>query len=227
MSWTAVALASAVGMLLPAAANASPLNSAPEFWSPHGNESLLLTATDVAGITRARGLHVADVSAVFADDSKRVEPVECVVAYQPAERPTYPDAINATTVVMHDSTWGLPAGRLVQQSIVGFRDASAARQAFDAASAAWTRCGARTVTVEGRSGRPAPWLMGAPTHRGDGAVLAAANRGPEVNCERAMALRKEDIVDVRVCALGNGDTAGQAEAIAAVVSGDRALKRTR
>lgn len=216
----------ALGALSPGVAHASPLTPPPQFWSPDGNESVLLNAADVAAITRTRGLRVTDVSSRFADGSARVEPPACVVALQPADRFAYPDAINVTTVVIDDGARGRETTRIVQQSVVDFTDASAARARFDSASAAWARCGGQPVTMKTRSGSVASWSMGAPAPRHGGAVLTAVNLGPGLNCERAMSLREGLVVDVRVCALGDGGSAGQAEVIAAAV-GDKATQRRR
>lgn len=212
------AAALAVGLLAPGAAHAMPRTPAPQFWSPNGNESLLLDADDTATITRTPGLRVTGVSSQFVDSAKRVDPANCVVAFQPAERSVYPDSTNATTVVIDDGTRSRDATRLVQQSVIGFPDATTAQRGFDSASAAWRQCGAQTVTVKTRSGRAAPWVMGIPAPRRGGTVLTATNLGPSVNCERALSARNEVIVDVRVCALGTGDAVGQAETIAAAVA---------
>ena len=61
--------------------------------------------------------------------------------------------------------------------------------------------------------------------RRNGAVTVVTNIGPGVVCERAMSVRNDLVADVMVCALGGGDAAGQAEAMAAAV-GDNIAKRT-
>jgi hypothetical protein len=204
-------------------AHAAPFAPAPEFWSPNGNESLLLGADQVGTITRAAGLSVTGVSSQFADNSKRVDPANCVGAFQPAEADAYDGSTNVTTVVIDDDRGG-SAGHLIQQSVIGFADPAAAQKQFTTATTAWSQCAGRPIDVKTRSGRSNPWLIGVPAPRRNGAVQVVANLGPGVVCERAMTTRNEMVVDVMACAIGGGDAAGQAEAIATAI-GDNVAKR--
>lgn len=205
-------------------AGATPIAPVPLFWSPNGNESLLLPAVQIGSITGTGRLAVTGVSSQFADHSKKVTPTGCVAAYQPAERAAYPDAVNVTTVAVDDGGRSSDPTRLVQQSIVGFPDADTAQKRFDAVSAAWAGCGTQPVTVATRSGLPNPWAMGTAPRR-NGAVAVATNVGPGVVCERAMTVRGELVADVMACALGGGDANGQADSIAAAI-GANIAKRT-
>lgn len=204
-------------------AHAAPFAPVPQFWSPNGNESLLLSADQVGVITRAAGLKVSGVSSQFSDSSKRVNPASCVGAFQPAEADAYDGSTNVTTVVIGDDPSG-SAGHLVQQSVVGFADPAAAQKQLTAATTAWSQCAGHPIDVKTRSGRANPWLIGVPAGRRGGTVQVVTNLGPGVVCERAMSVRNEMVVDVMACTIGGGDAAGQAEAIAADIA-DNVAKR--
>jgi len=224
LSLAACAAGVAFATLSTGSAGATPSAPVPLFWSPNGNESLLLPAAQIGSITGTGRLAVTGVSSQFADHSKKVTPTSCVAAYQPAERAAYPDAVNVTTVAVDDGGRSSDPTRLVQQSVVGFPDATTAQKRFDAVSATWEGCSTQPVTVATRSGLPNPWAMGTAPRR-DGAVAVVTNIGPGVVCERAMSVRDELVADVMVCALGGGDANGQADAIAAAV-GANIAKRT-
>ena len=213
---TATACALALGVLCAGTAAAAPAGPAPTFWMPNGNDSLLLNADAVAQITGTTGLGVGGVSSQFADGSKRVSPPTCAALYQPAEAQAYPNATNVTSVVMSDEKTGA-ATHLVQQSVVGYADPTSARMEFVTVAATWSRCAGAALTVKSSSGRSKDWTVGLPVPANGDAVRVATNLGPGGVCERALTNRAAIIVDVMSCALGGGDAAGQAGAIAAKV----------
>ena len=213
---TATACALALGVLSSGTAAAAPAGPPPTFWMPNGNDSLLLNAVAVAQITGATGLGVGGVSSQFADSAKRVSPPACAALYQPAEAQAYPNATNVTTVVMSDEKGGA-ATHLVQQSVVGYADATSASMEFVTIAATWSRCAGAPLTVKSSSGRSKNWTVGLPVPSNGDAVRVATNLGPGGVCERALTNRAAIIVDVMSCALGGGDAAGQAGAIAAKV----------
>ncbi|KAA0093653.1 sensor domain-containing protein [Mycolicibacterium sp. P1-18] len=210
------AVAVAVGAFSCATAAAAPTGPLPQFWMPNGNDSLLLNADAVAQITGTPGIGVGGVSSQFADSSKRVTPAACAALYQPAEAQAYPHATNVTTVVMSDENNGA-ATHLVQQSVVGYADVTSARMEAVTVAATWSRCAGAALTVKSGSGTRKNWTVGLPVPSNGEAVRVATNLGPGGVCERALTNRAAIIVDVMSCALGGGDPAGQAGAIAAKI----------
>lgn len=213
---TLAACAAALGALSSGVATAAPAGPPPSFWMPTGNDSLLLNADAVARLVGAAGMGVRGVSSQFADSSQRVTPADCAPLYQPAEATAYPHATNVTTVAMDDEKQGF-ATRLVQQSVVGYADASVARREFGAVAATWASCAGAKLTTKSASGKSKEWTMGLPAPSDQDAVRVVTNLGPGAVCERALSTRAAIIVDVMSCALGGGDAAGQAGAVAAKI----------
>jgi hypothetical protein len=218
-SITALAGVAVAGTMGLASAGATPV-SAPTFWSntQAGPESGIADAAQVAAITGSPTMAVVRSSPRLTDAAARITPSDCLSAWRPGQQQAYAGSpwIATLTTVLADGK-DADAQHIVQETVVQFGSPVDARQYLQDSATQWDACAQRVVTVIPPSGASRPWQLGQPVSA-PGAPMTLAQIGPSSRCERALAAKADEVIDVVVCSSVD-DPAGQgAELITAIAA---------
>jgi hypothetical protein len=186
--------------------------------------SLLLTPPELDSAVGGTGTTVGDKSDTLPDDSTTNYPqgykfpAECLYVQHPGEAPVYAGSGNTASHREHDTT-PLPPNSNdpdpeVTQVVVLFPSAKEANAFFTTSTQRWPACANRQGTVPGGSDTPElQWQTGAvsttngvlsttttATAKMNGATLSQ-------NCQRALTVRNNVVIDVDACRKDPGDLA--------------------
>ncbi|WP_158240398.1 sensor domain-containing protein [Mycobacterium hubeiense] len=180
-------------------------------------EALMVPADDIAAITGARQMRVADTATTLNDLSDTVRPAQCIGAFEPAQVTAYGRGWNSVhTQIVADGKPGSTT-HMVNQSVIRFDDDTAAATQLTRSARTWKSCGGTAVTMTTDTG-DYEFTLGHPTALGDGSGLVLTHTGKHGTCERAMAGHDSIVVDVMACAFSGGAVDGQAAAIAKAIT---------
>ncbi|WP_232538303.1 sensor domain-containing protein [Mycobacterium intracellulare] len=143
-----------------------------------------------------------EVSTSLSSDAS-IDPAKCASAVAPALEATYTGS-GYTGVAVQGLMEPSPGRHKVIQAVAVFPDEAAAQQFRAQQLSAWQGCRLTDVTVSFPGGQPADHATITIVSDTDGiasTVLlpAGATEHKDSECERAMAVRRNVIADVRVC----------------------------
>jgi hypothetical protein len=185
-------------------------------------DGLLLTPSEVNDIGGSTDLTLRSTLSQMATDDENVIGRSCLDIYSPVQETVY-----------RDSNWNVVTGQLLNdagpeggprhaliQALVGFPDAEAAKQFFRQAEQRWSACSGRSAFVV-RPGRPPIAWSFRDIETNDNTLTARQipSFRDGYNCQRAMGLRNNVIIDTLWCGFGTTSQAAQVVGkIAAAVS---------
>lgn len=193
---------------IPASSRPAPTSSTPSAPPPApaldtaALPSLLASAEQVSNILHNVQMNPRDVSTSLSSDAS-IDPAKCASAVAPALEGTYTGS-GYTGVAVQGLMEPSPGRHKVIQAVAAFPDEAAAQQFQAQQVSAWQGCRLTDVTVSFPGGQPADHATITIVSNTDGiasTVLlpAGATEHKDSECERAMAARRNIIVDVRVC----------------------------
>lgn len=164
--------------------------------------SLLASAEQVSNILHDVQMNPRDVSTSLSSDAS-IDPAKCSSAVAPALESTYTGS-GYTGVAVQGLMEPSPGRHKVIQAVAAFPDEAAAQQFQAQQLSAWQGCRLTDVTVSFPGGQPADHATITIVSNSDGiasTVLlpAGASGHKDSECERAMASRRNIVVDVRAC----------------------------
>lgn len=164
--------------------------------------SLLASAEQVSSILNHVQMSPREVSTSLSSDAS-IDPAKCASAVAPALEATYTGS-GYTGVAVQGLMEPSPGRHKVIQAVAAFPDEAAAQQFRAQQLSAWQGCRLTDVTVSFPGGQPADHATITIVSDTDGiasTVLlpAGATEHKDSECERAMAVRRNIIADVRVC----------------------------
>lgn len=164
--------------------------------------SLLASAEQVSNILNHVQMIPREVSTSLSSDAS-IDPAKCASAVAPALEATYTGS-GYTGVAVQGLMEPSPGRHKVIQAVAAFPDEAAAQQFRAEQLSAWQGCRLTDVTVSFPGGQPADHATITIVSDTDGiasTVLlpAGATGHKDSECERAMAVRRNIIADVRVC----------------------------
>lgn len=189
----------------PTAAPAPPPTAAPPppppppVIAPADLPGLLLPAEQISQLMKAPAMTVT------ATDSKMIAgsitPPNCAGAWGPVHAAAYDGS--GFTGVTGQSVGDSPAARVVQ-GVVSFPDPAAAQAYYDRQVTEWNGCKFAKVTADYGPGNSNHATLGVPTTTGGILSMPVVADNPSVpgtQCERALNVRGNVIVDVRACSV--------------------------
>lgn len=190
---------------IPASSRPAPTSSAPSAPPPLDTAalpSLLASAEQVSNILHNVQMNPRDVSTSLSSDAS-IDPAKCASAVAPALEGSFKGS-GYTGVAVQGLMEPSPGRHKVIQAVAAFPDETAAQQFQAQQVSAWQGCRLTDVTVSFPGGQPADHATITIVSNTDGiasTVLlpAGATEHKDSECERAMAVRRNIIVDVRVC----------------------------
>ncbi|OBJ10917.1 hypothetical protein A5625_10655 [Mycobacterium sp. 1465703.0] len=161
-----------------------------------------MSAAQVSDILHDVQMNPRDVSTSLSSDAS-IDPAKCSSAVAPALESTYTRS-GYTGVAVQGLMEPSPGRHKVIQAVAAFPDETAAQQFKAEQLSAWQGCRLTDVTVSFPGGQPADHATITIVSDTDGiasTVLlpAGATEHKDSECERAMAVRRNVVVDVRVC----------------------------
>lgn len=143
-----------------------------------------------------------EVSTSLATDAS-IDPAKCASAVAPALASTYTES-GYTGVAVQGLMEASPGRHKVIQAVAAFSDEAAAQHFYAQQLSAWQGCRLTDVTVSFPGGQPdehATITIVSDTEGVASTVLlpAGASEHKDSECERAMAVRRNVVVDVRAC----------------------------
>lgn len=164
--------------------------------------SLLASAAQVSDILHHVQMNPRDVSTSLSSDAS-IDPAKCSSAVAPALESTYTGS-GYTGVAVQGLMEPSPGRHKVIQAVAAFPNEAAAQQFEAQQLSAWQGCRLTDVTVSFPGGQPADHATITIVSDTDGiasTVLlpAGATEHKDSECERAMAARRNVVVDVRAC----------------------------
>lgn len=158
---------------------------------------LMLSPSKIDSAVGESGMTVQYTASALVDHSTDVNDSQCTGLLYTAEQTTFPDApveaVGVRNLLSDDRMY------FASQAIVLLPKLSDAREAFSRITTQWQRCANRVVTDNG-SNFPLPWEVGA-LEQADGLLtLRRSLRIIRINCQRAVRLAANAIIDVSVCA---------------------------
>lgn len=164
--------------------------------------SLLASADQVGNVLHDVQMRPREVATSLASDVS-IDPAKCASAVAPALASTYTGS-GYTGVAVQGLMEASPGRHKVIQAVVAFSDEAAAQQFYTQQLSAWRGCRLTGVTVSFTNGQPddhATITIISETEGIASTVLlpaeASEHQGSE--CERAMGVRRNVVVDVRAC----------------------------
>ena len=171
---------------------------------------LLLTPERIAGIVGASRLVQESSADSVIDDSKKVLQKDCIGVVAPAQRLVYADTgwTGVRSQVLRNAGDG-PRIYAVVQAVISLPTPDDAKKLLVAQESQWTSCSGRTLTLDFPT-PPTPqlWTIGTTTDA-DGVLTTTRTMksGGGMQCQRALTVRNNVVVDVSACRY---DTASQA-----------------
>ncbi|WP_255363001.1 sensor domain-containing protein [Mycobacterium sp. 1245852.3] len=164
--------------------------------------SLLASADQVGNILHDVQMRPREVATSLASDVS-IDPAKCASAVAPALASTYTGS-GYTGVAVQGLMEASPGRHKVIQAVAAFPDEAAAQQFYTQQLSAWRGCRLTGVTVSFTNGQPddhATITIISETEGIASTVLlpAGANEHQGSECERAMGVRRNVVVDVRAC----------------------------
>ncbi len=164
--------------------------------------SLLASAEQVSDILHHVQMNPRDVLTSLSSDAS-IDPAKCASAVAPALESTYTGS-GYTGVAVQGLMESSPGRHKVIQAVAAFPDEAAAQQFQAQQLSAWRGCRLTDVTVSFPGGQPADHATITIVSDSEGiasTVLlpAGASEHKDSECERAMASRRNVVVDVRAC----------------------------
>ncbi|OMC16132.1 hypothetical protein A5736_18470 [Mycobacterium sp. SP-6446] len=169
---------------------------------------LLLSPDEVSTITSGPTMWADPVSNNLFDDAAHMSDKNCVGAWLPAQAVAYTgagwDGVEAQKL--------RPAGvevwqQGVIQAVVGFSTTTSAQKFLADQTNAWKTCSGRSFTVTPPNSPPQHWTFGQANVVDDttGIPMTTGDGG---SCQRALAVRRNVVIDVIVCGNDAGNLAG-------------------
>lgn len=166
--------------------------------------SLLASAEQVGNVLHHVQMNAREVSTSLASDVS-IDPAKCASAVAPALVSTYTDS-GYTGVAVQGLIEASPGRHKVIQSVIAFPDEAAAQHFHTQQLSAWQACKLTKVTVSFTDGHPDDHATITIVSDSEGitsTVLlpagASASAPADSECERAMGVRRNVVVDVRAC----------------------------
>lgn len=164
--------------------------------------SLLASADQVGNVLHNVAMNPREVSTSLASDAS-IDPAKCASAVAPALGSTYTGS-GYTGVAVQGLMEASPGRHKVIQAVAAFSDEAAAQQFYAQQLSAWQGCRLTDVTVSFPDGQPDDHATITIVSNSEGiasTVLlpAGATGRKDSECERAMSVRRNIVVDVRAC----------------------------
>lgn len=164
--------------------------------------SLLASAEQVGNVLHDVQMNHREVSTSLASDAS-IDPAKCASAVAPALASTYTGS-GYTGVAVQGLMEASPGRHKVIQAVAAFPDEAAAQHFYAQQLSAWRGCRLTDVTVSFPGGQPDDHATITIVSDSEGianTVLlpAGASQHKDSECERAMAVRRNVVVDVRAC----------------------------
>ncbi len=164
--------------------------------------SLLASAEEVGNVLHNVQMNPREVSTSLACDAS-IDPAKCASAVAPALGSTYAGS-GYTGVAVQGLMEASPGRHKVIQAVAAFSDEPAAQQFYAQELSAWQGCRLTDVTVSFPNGQPDDHATITIVSNSEGiasTVLlpAGATGHKDSECERAMSVRRNIVVDVRAC----------------------------
>lgn len=164
--------------------------------------SLLASADQVGNVLHDVQMRPREVATSLASDVS-IDPAKCASAVAPALASTYTGS-GYTGVAVQGLMEASPGRHKVIQAVAAFSDEAAAQQFYTQQLSAWRGCRLTGVTVSFTNGQPDDHATITIISETDGiasTVLlpAGASEHQGSECERAMGVRRNVVVDVRAC----------------------------
>lgn len=164
--------------------------------------SLLASAEQVGTALHNAPMNPRDVATSLTSDVS-INPATCSSAVAPALENTYASS-GYTGVAVQGLMEANPGRHKVIQAVVAFPDAAAAQRFYAQQLSAWRGCRLTDVTVTYSNGQPDDHAKITVVTDSEGVATtvllpAAPTDHPNSECERAMSVRRNVVVDVRAC----------------------------
>jgi hypothetical protein len=162
-----------------------------------GQDLMLLSDSQISTILRTQGMRTYRTYTDIPEQPGEVySQPECAVALFNTTVPAYEASgyIGALGKKIVEDT----STSEVDQAVVAFESASAAKAFIDNARRAWQSCAAHNVTYTGTDGRAQPWRIGVPRTVGEITAINNSTSGGWI-CGHAMATKSHVVVDVDSC----------------------------
>lgn len=189
----------------PEATAAPPPPPPPPVIAPDALGGFLLPADQISQLMGSPGMTLAVTDNTMIAGT--VTPPNCTGAWGPVHAATYDGS--GFTGMTAQAVNNDPTHKVVEAA-VSFPDAPAAQAFYDRQVADWNGCKFAKITAQYGSAKPNGATLGVPSTAGgilSLAVVAETSAVANMQCERAMTVRANVIVDVRACS-PNIDSAG-------------------
>lgn len=175
-------------------------------------DGLLLTPADINTVMGAKDMSVAapytrmsDVTSELSDNAK-----DCQMVVLPAQLPVYTDsrwtAVRGQS--LHEPGEASAFKHTVDQAVVSFPTAADAAAFYTASSPRWTACSNRNYTRTPKRESPQMWsTQTASDTNGTLSIRRPEEGGNGWNCQRALTVRNNVVVDILACSYTQGDFA--------------------
>jgi serine/threonine-protein kinase len=188
----------------PSASTSSTSQSATTSAKPVPNASLsglLLTPAEAAETVGVPELVVSKtLNAIQDDSSGTVDPRDCVSADLPAQVIAY-RGTGWKAAVEQFLTPPAGAGTFAAQTVVSFPDSAAAEKVVRDQRLIWGQCAGKSVQVTA-NGTTFTQTIGSVANIGDTAIALAVKRADGFDCQRALGVQNNVVVDVIACRIG-------------------------
>jgi eukaryotic-like serine/threonine-protein kinase len=202
--WVTLFVRSKHGSAPGAAPTAGAVTSTSPTVSPSGLLGLLLPSKQAAEIVGAPQFVVLASLGQVVDDAVIDQGfgtnLDCPIGFSPAQHRFYANTglTSARVQVLGDGN--TPAMYVVQQAVISFPTADAAKKAVDGQLPQWSACANRTVTVNQPNKPPQRFTFGALSN--DNGTLSMVDTKEDINgwqCLRGLTTRENIVIDVNVC----------------------------
>jgi hypothetical protein len=172
-------------------------------------DNLLLPSVQVSELAKTPDMQIERTSTnMITGDEKYLSDLQCLDAWAPLEQDVY-DGSGWTAVRGQTLKGGSGDDqRSVTQAVVAFPKAAVAQDFFDASQQRWSACANQSVTYK-KPGKERVWNNGDIASAGGViSMVSTAEGGNGWECQRAMGVRSNVVIDVIACGYGVEDASG-------------------
>lgn len=164
-----------------------------------GLADLLLPPQQVADMIGAAEMGKT-TSVPSLDTTGAIAQKECIGAWTPAHRETYGNTgligVKSGVLLANET----PLVHIVIEAVLAYSSGDVAKKFLADQSAQWSACAGRTVTTDNNARRP--FVFGQLVNTGGiMSISQKAGDDPRWGCQRAMGVRTNVVIDIRVCRL--------------------------
>jgi hypothetical protein len=205
-------LAAACGSTTQKASTPTTRSTPPPPVAVRALDRFLLAPADVNTAMGAKNMSVAvsytkmsDVTSELSDNAK-----DCQMVVLPSQLPVYTDsrwtAVRGQS--LHEPGESSDFKHTVDQAVVSFPTAADAAAFYNASSQRWTACSNRNYTRTPKGESPQMWSTQAASNtNGTLSIRRPEEGGNGWNCQRALTVRNNVVVDVLACSFTQGEFA--------------------